>query len=97
MPLNSFESSALVKFLSENEDPHAQETLVIYYLLRCNYFEAHKVNEKLSMTTLVIIFYIIFHKCLQICVDFLSIVSNRCYIVQKENPSIWNDLKISPF
>lgn len=59
MPLNSFESSALVKFLSENEDPHAQETLVIYYLLRCNYFEAHKVNEKLSMTTLVIIYFFI--------------------------------------
>lgn len=83
MPLNSFESSALVKFLSENEDPHAQETLVIYYLLRCNYFEAHKVNEKLSMTTLVIIFCVIFLKCFQICVDFFSVISNICYTVQK--------------
>lgn len=48
MPLNTFESSTLIKFLSENEDPRAQEALVMYYLLRCNYFEAAKVNEKLS-------------------------------------------------
>ncbi|GFQ65935.1 protein ELYS [Trichonephila clavata] len=48
LPLNSLESWALVKFLSESADPRAQESLVIYHLLHCNFFEAAKVNEKLS-------------------------------------------------
>ncbi|GFT85448.1 protein ELYS [Nephila pilipes] len=48
LPLNSLESWALVKFLSESDDPRAQESLVIYHLLHCNFFEAAKVNEKLS-------------------------------------------------
>lgn len=48
LPLNSLESWALVKFLSESADPRAQESLVIYHLLHCNFFEAVKVNEKLS-------------------------------------------------
>ncbi|GIZ02698.1 protein ELYS [Caerostris extrusa] len=48
LPLNSLESWALVKFLSESEDPRAQESLVIYHLLHCNFFDAARVNEKLS-------------------------------------------------
>lgn len=50
LPLNTFESSALIKFLAESDDLHAQEALVMYYLLRCNFFEAAKVNEKLSLS-----------------------------------------------
>ncbi|CAL1280678.1 unnamed protein product [Larinioides sclopetarius] len=48
LPLNSLESWALVRFLTESKDPRAQESLVIYHLLHCNFFEAAKVNEKLS-------------------------------------------------
>ncbi|KAF8792315.1 Protein ELYS like protein [Argiope bruennichi] len=48
LPLNSLESWALVQFLNESKDPRAQELLVIYHLLHCNFFEAAKVNEKLS-------------------------------------------------
>ncbi|XP_055938873.1 protein ELYS-like isoform X2 [Argiope bruennichi] len=48
LPLNSLESWALVRFLNESKDPRAQELLVIYHLLHCNFFEAAKVNEKLS-------------------------------------------------
>ncbi|KFM57329.1 Protein ELYS, partial [Stegodyphus mimosarum] len=48
MPMNTFESSLFVKYLSENEDFRAQEVLVIYHLRHCNYSEAARVNERLS-------------------------------------------------
>ncbi|XP_035207612.1 protein ELYS-like isoform X2 [Stegodyphus dumicola] len=48
MPMNTFESSLFVKYLSENEDFRAQEVLVIYHLRHCNYSEASRVNERLS-------------------------------------------------
>ncbi|XP_054719171.1 protein ELYS-like [Uloborus diversus] len=49
LPLNLLESSSLTKFLSENEDPCAQEALVMFHLLRCNFFDAVEINEKLSL------------------------------------------------